>query len=172
MKSPPIKYSFVRIANCLICFWFNIMIIQESDVWHLKTFQALSSISHFKFRVYFSWDFLSDTWHQPQMFWRCLSSIMVVSRMGRPGGGTSWAVQIWWLSGRECPSVWVAHQTPTSVSSSRSGLCQYNIILNVIHISAFKLWLSAQWISKQNEFQTSPPFTADSSPRQCLQAPD
>ena len=86
MKSSPIKYSFVRIANCLICFWFNIMIIQGSDVWHLKTFQALSSISHFTFRVYFSWDFLSDTWHQQQMFWQCLSSIRVVSRMWWPGG--------------------------------------------------------------------------------------
>ena len=169
MKSSPIKYSFVRIANWLICFWFNIMIIHGSDVWRRFKLYPQFYISH---SLYISHGI---SWVTHGISRKCFDGVYPPSWWSVEWGDqgrTTWTVQIWWLSDRECPSVWVAHQTPTSVSSSRSGLCQYNIILNVIHISVFKLWLSAQWISKQNEFQTSRPFTADSSPRQCLQAPD
>ena len=128
MKSSPIKYSFVRFANWLICFWFNIMIIHKS---------SLSSISN-------------SVSISQGMSWRThgmasavnvltVSLIMgVVSTSGccdhRP------VCLIWWLS--------ADGSVPLSESSSSNshkcviitGLDCVNIS-NVLHISAFKLWL-------------------------------
>ena len=128
MKSSPLKYSFVRFANWLICFWFNIMIIHKS---------SLSSISN-------------SVSISQGMSWRThgmasavnvltVSLIMgVVSTSGccdhRP------VCLIWWLS--------ADGSVPLSESSSSNshkcviitGLDCVNIS-NVLHISAFKLWL-------------------------------
>ena len=158
MKSSPIKYSFVRIANWLICFWFNIMIIQGSE----DISSSLSSISHSVFISHgISWVTHGISWW---MFWQCLSSI---SRVWWPGGA-SWTHQgqIWWLSEEG-----VSQCLSRSSNSHKCVIIRVWIVSTHYHFKCdphFCVQVVVVAVNKMN-FRH---LTADTSLRQCLQTSD
>ena len=97
MKSSPIKYSFVRIANWLICFWFNIMIIQGSE----DISSSLSSISHSVFISH------GISWVTHGISCECFDNVYPPSGWSVESGDQGGDIMIWWLSeegGSQCLS--------------------------------------------------------------------
>ena len=143
MKSSPIKYSFVRFANWLICFWFNIMIIHKSS---LSSISNSVSISH------------GMSWLTHDISCDCFDC--------EPHHGSGQYIRVLWpqtsvshlmiVSWRECPTVWELLIKFSQVCHHHwSGLCQHFKCAPHFCLQVVVVCLLQGDCCKQNEFKTS-----------------
>ena len=121
----------MRIANWLICFWFNIMIIctdinhrifrhSKLDMLSFLNFKWCRNISHGIFNVV-----LSDTWCQLWMFWWCLSVFLRSPIMGV-------VMRVLWPGWDDVRTPCQSQEWRLMIMTSVASLCHHHHALDVI----------------------------------------